>query len=454
MKVIYLLIFSVLWEAFPSYSQEKRNDFFPNGTKIPIWFSDTSKIKLSNLGNSFIITDFGAVNDSTVLQTNIIQKTIYLAYRQGGGVIIIPKGTFLSGALFFKPNTHLYVAEGGVLKGSDNIDDYPKIPSRIEGQSIDYYAALVNAYSVDGFTISGKGTIDGNGLKYWKAFWDRRKENPKCTNLEVSRPRLVFIWNCNNVQLQDVNLRNSGFWSSHYYQCKNVKILDLHISSPYQLVKAPSTDAIDLDVCSNVLVKGCYMSVNDDAIALKGGKGPWADTVSANGENINIIIEDCEFGFCHAALTCGSESIHNKNIVMRNCSVNNAKRLLWLKMRPDTPQKYEFITLEDITGQAYSMIYIKPWTQFFDLKGRTDVPLSYSENITLRNINLKCDVFFDVAITEYDRLSNFTFDNLTIEAKNSAFDKELINGLNLTNVKLNNQIIENASCKTNQKILY
>ncbi len=91
----------------------------------------------------------------------------------------------------------------------------------------------------------------------------------------------------------------------------------------------------------------------------------------------NIIIENCEFGFCHSAMTCGSEAIHNKNIVMRNCHVSEAERLLWLKMRPDTPQMYEYVTVENVKGQAHSMIYAKPWTQFFDLKGRADVPLSY-----------------------------------------------------------------------------
>lgn len=442
MKSICLFALCILGFSQLSCSQEKRNAFFPDGTKIPDWFTNVKKVQLNDLGKLFKIMDFGAVNDSTILQTAIIQKTIDAASSQGGGVIVIPKGVFLSGALFFKPKTHLYITEGAVLKGSDNIADYPNIPSRIEGQSIDYFSALVNAYGVDGFTISGKGTIDGNGLKYWEAFWQRRKENPQCTNLEVSRPRLVFIWKCNNVQVQDVKLHNSGFWTSHYYQCNNVKILDLHIASPHEPVKAPSTDAIDLDVCSNVLIKGCYMAVNDDAIALKGGKGPFADTDPNNGENTNIIIEDCEFGFCHAALTCGSEAIHNKNIMMRNCHVDEAKRLLWLKMRPDTPQKYEYITVEDIKGQASSLIYVKPWTQFFDLKGRKEVPLSYSENITLKNIELDCDVFFDMAISENDRLSNFTFDHLKIKAKNGAYDKALITGLTLSNVMVNGALIK------------
>jgi polygalacturonase len=423
-------------------SRENKKDLFPDGTKIPDWFLDTTKVKLNELGKQFVITEFGAINDSMVLQTGAIQNTINEAFRQGGGVVVIPRGTFLSGALFFKPKTHLFVSEGAVLKGSDNISDYPIMPSRMEGQNLDYYPALVNAYGVNGFTISGKGTIDGNGLKYWESFWQRRKENPNCTNLEVSRPRLLFIWNCDNVQIQDVKLHNAGFWTSHYYKCNNVKIINLHIFSPREPVKAPSTDAIDIDACSNLLIRKCYMSVNDDAIALKGGKGPWADADTCNGENTNILIENCEFGFCHSALTCGSESIHDRNILMRNCHINEAMRVLWLKMRPDTPQKYEYIAVENITGQAYSLIYIKPWTQFFDLKGRKDVPISYSENIVLKNIEMKCQVFFDVAISEYDRLANFTFEDLTIDAAKSSFNKNLIQGVTLKNVKVNNLWIE------------
>lgn len=442
MKNIITLAICILGFSPNIFSQENNPDLFPDGSPIPNWFSVSSKVELSDLGKQYSITDYGAVNDSLVIQTNAIQNTINAAAKQGGGVIVIPKGVFLSGALFFKPKTHLYVSDGAVLKGSDTIADYPKMASRMEGQNLDYFPALINAYGVDGFTISGTGTINGNGLKYWKAFWQRRKENPKCTNLEVSRPRLVFIWNSDNVQLQDIKLINAGFWSSHFYKCNNVKVLDLYIYSPYKPIKAPSTDAIDIDACSNFLVKGCYMSVNDDAIALKGGKGPWADKDTLNGENTNIIIEDCEFGFCHSALTCGSESIHNKNIIMRNCHVNEAKRLFWLKMRGDTPQKYEFITVENIKGQAHSFIYVKPWTQFFDLKGREEMPLSVCENITLRNINLKCEIFFNVKTDEFSRLSNFLFENLVIETENDAINKDLIQEFTLKNVSVNGSLIE------------
>jgi polygalacturonase len=433
------IFFFISFFLFQNQVNAQKNTF-PDGTPISSWFLDDSKIDLNALGEKYTITNYGVKADSTIIQTTAIQKIIDQASKKGG-VIIVPEGTFLTGALFFKPNTHLHIEKGGKLKGSDDITHYPIRASRMEGQNLDYFPAVINAYGVDGFTISGSGTLDGNGLKYWEAFWERRKENPQCTNLEVSRPRLVFIWNCKNVQLQDVRLQNSGFWSSHFYKCEYVKILNLRITSPHSPVKAPSTDAIDIDACSNMLIKDCYMAVNDDAIALKGGKGPYADQDPNNGENKNIIIENCEFGFCHGALTSGSEAIHNRNILMRNCHVNDAVRVLWLKMRPDTPQKYEYITLENITGKARSLIYVKPWTQFFDLKGRPDVPLSYYENIVLKNFKMDCEIFFDVAITENDRLSNFTFQNLKINTQNENLDKSIVSNFKLKKVRVNGKRI-------------
>ena len=442
MKKFLALALCVLGISQATFSQKYTNDKFPDGSEITPWFKDYTKLQLKDLGKQYTITDFGVSTDSTKIQTVAIQKVIDKAAAAGGGVIIIPKGVFLSGALFFKPKTALYVSEGGVLKGSDDIANYPIMPSRMEGQNLDYFPALVNAYGVDHFSISGKGTINGNGKKYWDAFWARRKENPKCTNLEVSRPRLVFVWNSNNVQFQDVKLINSGFWTNHFYKCNNVKMLDLYIFSPHLKDKAPSTDAIDIDICNNFLVKGCFLSVNDDAIALKGGKGPYADQDKNNGPNSNIIIEDSNFGFCHSALTNGSESIHNKNVIMRNCKIEGASRLLWLKMRPDTPQRYEYIRVEDIKGSAKTGLAVFAWKQFFDLKGRPDIPLSYGDNVTLKNIELKCDTFYGVENDPNVRLSNFTFENLNIESTKTEIDKSLIKGVTFKNVYVNKVLVE------------
>ncbi|MFV0536681.1 MAG: glycoside hydrolase family 28 protein [Dysgonomonas sp.] len=434
MKKITLALFLSIIFSLQLFAKE----VFPDGTPIPEWFRQNEAVDVRTLGKIYRITDFGVANDSSLIQTEKIQAVIDKVAEAGGGVVFIPKGVFQSGSLFFKPKTHLHLEKDAVLKGSDDISNFQIVPTRIEGQSINYFAALVNADSLDGFTISGEGTINGNGLRYWKSFWLRRQVNPKCTNIEELRPRLVYISNSKNIKLSGVRLINSPFWTTHFYKCENVKLLNLYIFSPQEPVKAPSTDAVDIDACTNFHIKNCYISVNDDGVALKGGKGPQADKDSNNGGNRNIIIEDCTYGFCHGVLTCGSESIHNRNIIVRRCVVNDVKRLLWLKMRPDTPQNYEYILVEDITGDASSFLYIKPWTQFFDLKGEKEIPLSYSSNVTMRNITLKCNVFFDVRQSDQYQLSNFTFENLDIQAdKNAELPTNFIKGFSLKNVKIN-----------------
>jgi len=397
-------------------------DKFPDGTAIPEWFRKNEPTNIAKLGKQYKLTDYAVSSDSTLVQTQKIQAVIDKAAQAGGGVIVVPKGTYLSGALFFKQGTHLYVEKGGVLKGSDDISDFPVVTTRIEGETGKYFPALVNADGVDGFTISGSGTINGNGLRYWKAFWLRRSWNPKCTNKDEMRPRLIYVSNSKNIQVSGLHLKDSPFWTTHYYKCENVKLLNLRITSPKDPVKAPSTDAIDLDVCKNVLVKNCYMSVNDDAIALKGGKGPFSDKDENNGENRNIIIEDNEYGFTHSALTCGSESIHNYNIIFRRCKLNGAQKTLHLKMRPDTPQLYEYITVEDLTGTAGSLISIKPWTQFFDLKGRTEPLMSYAQNITMKNIKLEVKQGFDIDQSDKYQLKDFIFENITLKTSQGDLD--------------------------------
>lgn len=433
MRPLFLLI------AFCCYLQVSGQERFPDGELIPDWFNKDKIIDIHILGKQYRLTDYGVVSDSTILQTDKIQEIIDLAARNGGGVIVVPEGTYLSGALFFKPGTHLHMQENATLKGSDDINNFPIVETRMEGQNLKYFSALINVEGVNGFTLSGKGTINGNGERYWKSFWLRRNVIPKCTNMDELRPRLIYISHSNDVQLSGVRLINSPFWTTHIYKSNNIKLLDLYIYSPAEPVKAPSTDAIDIDACKNVLVKRCHMSVNDDAIALKGGKGPWADKDPNNGGNYNIIIEDCTFGFCHGVLTCGSESIHNRNIILRRCHIDQAKRLLWLKMRPDTPQQYEHILVEDIKGNARNFIYIAPWTQFYDLKDRKDMPISYSSNITMRNINLECETFFAVQKSSQYKLSDFCFENLAIRAKKDNINKSAVETFTLSNVIITNK---------------
>lgn len=394
-------------------------------------------LSITAFSKDYVLTEHGVKADSTLINTEAIQKVIDLASQEGGGTIIVPENTtILTGALFFKPNTKLKVSKGARLKGSDDIADYPYIPSRMEGRSIYYYAALVNAYHVDNFSITGPGTIDGNGLKFWEAFWQRRKENPKCTNLEVSRPRMLFIWGCDSVNIKNVKLHNAGFWTTHLYQCNNVLIDGCDIRSPHEPVPAPSTDAVDIDVCKNVTVRNCYISVNDDGIVMKGGKGPTAHKDYENGTVENVLVENCTFGFVHATLTMGSECIHAKNITMRNCKVDHDKLLLRLKIRPDTYQLYEDITVENITGRCKSVIYAYSWKQFFNMEGLEEKPHCTVRNITLKNIDVTADEVGVIKGKPEDSFTNITMENVKVKANKPVLETT-VKDIKLKNVEVN-----------------
>lgn len=413
---------------------------FPDGTEVSKWFMQSRASRLDDIIAPKIFLDSpanGVLNDSTLVQTEAIQKAIDIAATMPeGAVIVFPRGTYLTGALKMRQGVSLYLEEGAVLKASTDINDYPIVETRIEGQTCKYFSALINAKGLKGFRLLGQGTIDGNGLPFWRAFWLRRQWNPQCTNKDEQRPRLIYLDHCSDAEISGLTLQNSPFWTTHLYRCDHVRLFNLRILSPSEPVKAPSTDAIDIDACHDIHVKNCYMAVNDDAIALKGGKGPYADTAPENGANERIIIEDCEYGFCHSCLTCGSESIHNRNIILRRIRVGKATRLLWLKMRPDTPQHYEYINVEDIEGQVTHFLFIHPWTQFFDLQGRTDMPLSRGEHITMQRCNIRCQHFFNVRSSEQYKLSDFTFADLNITADNPDYDKSLINNFILRKVNV------------------
>ena len=446
MRQRQLLCLMLLMASMVAVGKKKvvKEELWPNGEPMAAWFSDTTKVKVQDLGRQYVLTDYGVRQGTTDIQTKAIQAVIDRAAQEGGGVVVVPKGTFFSGSLFFRQGTHLHLQEGAVLKGSDRIRDFEIRETRIEGQTCKYFVALVNADGIDGFTITGKGTIDGNGESYWEQFWIRRQWNRQCTNKDEMRPRLTYISNCKNVTVQDVRLINSPFWTNHVYRSDHVRYLDLYIYSSTQDIKGPSTDAVDIDVCHDVIVRGCYMNVNDDAVVLKGGKGTFADKAPENGPCYNILVEDCHYGTVHGCMTLGSESVHDWNVIMRRCHADNTFNVLWLKMRPDTPQHYEFVRVENFTGNCRSFLLVKPWTQFYEKQEREDMPLSQCNNISFKDIKMNCGTFFDVRTSDKFALKSFSFENIDVkdEAKNGQFSAKVIDDTRVSNLVVNGKRID------------
>src|SRR5690606_31936476 len=129
--------------------------------------------------------------------------------------------------------------------------------------------------------------------------------------------------------------------------------------------------------------------------------------------------------------------IHSYNVIYRNNTLDGAKRMLQLKMRHVTTQEYENILNENVKCTGDIMLFIRAWTQFFDLKGEEGIKLSYAQNITLRNIDLECNVLFDVSNSNQYELSDFTFENMKIKAKRPHINQDFITNFTLKNVVVN-----------------
>ena len=406
-----------------------------------------NQVALFGAAKKYAITAFGAVANSGKLNTVEIQSAIDAAAKDGGGTVEIPAGVFRSGSLFLKQGVDLYLADGAVLRGSENIEDYPKRLTRIEGHFEPWRMALVNAQEMEHVRISGPGKLNGSGPVFWAAFWQRRKQNPKCTNLEVERPRLVFIDRCQDVRIEGVRLEDSGFWNLHLYRCHDVVIEGVRITIPGARpdLRGPSTDGIDVDSSQDVTIRHCYISTGDDDIALKGSKGPHADQDVDSPPVEKILVEDCEIGDGNGLITCGSEATTVRDVRVRNCIMSGHATLLTLKLRPDTPQHYENITIDGIKlAGSGRILNVAPWMQFFDLKGQPP-PSRTVENITIRNVSGSYRAFGRLQGNPGDTLRNITLENFRVELKEPVLQQGVVENLVMRQVMVNGKKVDGAA---------
>jgi polygalacturonase len=381
----------------------------------------------------YVVTDYGAVADGTTINTAAIQKAIDTATAAGGGVVEIPKGTFMSGSIFLKKGVELYLDDGAVLKGSEKITDYPMQQTRVEGHFQMWRQALVNAQNMDRVRIGGPGQLNGSGPVYWRAFSAARAANRSVTNLEVERPRLVFIDRCQDVRIQGLSLQDSGFWNLHIYKSHDVLVQGLRINGT-----GPSTDGMDIDSCQNVTVLQCQISVNDDDIALKGSKGPFADKDADSPPVENILVESCTIGNGNGLITCGSEGTIIRDVLVRNCQMVGRATMLTLKLRTDTPQHYSNITMDGITLNGTGrLLNVAPWSQFFDLQGQTQLPAHRIDHVLVRNVSGTYGQFGTLQGSVGDQIQDITLENVNITLNNLAFRLGPTENFVLKNVVVN-----------------
>jgi polygalacturonase len=208
----------------------------------------------------FNVRAHGAAGDGQTLDSHAIQTVIDSCAEQGGGTVYLPAGQYLTGSLFLRNNTSLYLDAGAVILGSENPEDYPVIQSRWEGMHQDTYAPLIGGNNLQNIAVTGRGTIDGRGAIWWRA----KKEE----TLAHPRPRLISFSDCNNILIEGITAINAPSWTINPIHCQNVNIHAITILNP---ADSPNTDGIDPDSCRLVRISDCYISVGDDCITIKSG---------------------------------------------------------------------------------------------------------------------------------------------------------------------------------------
>lgn len=259
----------------------------------------------------FNVTDHGAVADGKTLNTKAIQAAIDACAEKGGGIVTFDPGAYLTGSIFVKKGVTLRIDKGVEILGSQDLADYPDIDTRVAGIEMRWPAALINVCDQDNVAIVGEGLINARGKPFWDKYWTMRRDEyePKglrwIVDYDCKRPRTLLVSRCSNVTVQAITLQQAGFWTVHILYSKHVTIDGVVIRNNVD-GHGPSTDGIDIDSSSFILVENCDIDCNDDNFCLKAGRD--ADGLRVNKPTEYVVIRNCISRAGGGLITCGSET--------------------------------------------------------------------------------------------------------------------------------------------------
>ena len=419
----------------------------------------------------FLITSFGAKTTATAAQNQkAINKVISLVSKKGGGKVIIPKGTWNTGAIELKSHVNLVLEEGATLHFAFEPKLYPLVRTSWEGLACWNYSPCIYAYKATDIAITGKGTIDGGGNNdtFWQWNGSPRfgykegvtKESQKLGSrsklLKMAedgvpfderkfgmgyglRPQLVNMVHCERILIKDVKMINSPFWVIHPLLSKNITVDGVYVWN-----EGPNGDGCDPEACENVLIQNCVFHTGDDCIAIKSGRNN--DGRLWNQPSKNIIIRNCKMEDGHGGVVIGSEiSGGCENVYAENCVMDSPhlERILRIKTNNCRGGQVQNINMRNVVvGQCKeAVVKINLDYERKEVCYRGFEPIV--NNVNVENVTCqKSD--YGVLIIGRDSLEN-VYD---INIKNCKFDGVVKEPVKITgktrNVKFDNLVINGS----------
>ncbi|MGI4871265.1 MAG: glycoside hydrolase family 28 protein [Janthinobacterium lividum] len=280
------------------------------------------------------VRDFGATGDGITKDTAALQQALDRCWVLGGGEVLVPAGTYLTGAIALRSQVLLRLEKDAILLGSPDLADYPVQQVRWEGKWVPGHLGLVYSLDAHATGVVGPGSIRGGpGLGGRPT-----PERP------LRRPALIEPIGCTDLRFEDFATDYALMWSLHPTYCERVVIKNLTIRST-----GGNGDGIDLDSCQHVRIEGCDISTGDDCISLKSGRGLEGYTLAR--PTTDVLIRDCTFAdSIFACIGIGSETSGGiRGVRIEHCRFTHAQTYaIYIKTRPGRGAFIEDVVVDDI----------------------------------------------------------------------------------------------------------
>jgi polygalacturonase len=289
------------------------------------------------------VREHGARGDGVADDTAALQQAIDAAAAAGGGRVVLPAGRYLSRPLALRSRIDLHLEKDAVLVMSERFEDYP--------QGSNVFLKFLAAEGVEDVRVSGPGTIDGRGQRWWERFLELKAEKRE---KEFPRPQAIYVSKSRRVALEGFTSVNPPNSHCSFRDCRDLTFRGLTMTAPDE---SPNTDAINLGRTKNVLITSCTISTGDDNVALVSS----GEATDANVTE-NVTIRDCTFGFGHGVSIGSYTSAGLRDITVENVTFDKTVNGIRIKSEMDRGGEVRQVTYRNLsmTGVRYPIV-ITSW---------------------------------------------------------------------------------------------